>query len=578
MTVGSGDRVDRRPEGRWSDLSIGIVLVLTAGVAHFWYFREMGLYEDDFTHIGFGMARSWTTALDAILWALRTWPQGRPLHFSAPPLLTFIAMQSGGLSTLYLMGWAVLSLNVVLFYLFLRRVGVPIFALVGALVFVLFPPDTTHPFLTHAIAIQPSLTFLILAMFLYLSRWRWLSYFVILGALWMYESTFLPFLVVPLLAVPRGKHKAREMLVHVVICGAIIAGTFVVRRVLGDERVEDLPSLIRLVAYTAGGMFVGPLTSIYLSAFRVGTALRGMDATLALVALAFGTIFFVLMRRLPVRPFPTVYGLEPVYQWGELTCTIGKRWSERLAISGALLPSAGILMIVVAYGFSFFHFPPVFTQGRLTSVHIAAAVGAAFLFGWIATVIVSAFGTRWRVLATAGVALVLASWVIYGLLIQQDMRATWQQQKLYWSQVLPLVKDATDDTLVLVMQAGEPPSKFIYSQSFADSLVLDKIFALSGREEQRRTRLFYVAPGWTKSLVRDGDKLLVNVRTKGDYYEATEDLASKQIILLERQGDVVTRHEGTQMVQGIELKIKPRVSDATAQIANQPLYQLLSIK
>ncbi len=46
--------------------------------------------------------------------------------------------------------------------------------LVAALMFLLFPADTTRPFLCHAHILQPSLTFALVAAHLFLCRSRWL--------------------------------------------------------------------------------------------------------------------------------------------------------------------------------------------------------------------------------------------------------------------------------------------------------------------------------------------------------------------------------------------------------------------
>ena len=171
------------------------LLFLVIWIAHFSLSYSFGLYEDDYSHIS-----PWMTSEPSILMSIlavnfTVWPQGRPLHFSFPKLFGYLGFQAAGLQGIYVIAAIILTLNAFLFYLLLKRVGSDTFALLGGLAFCLFPADTTRAFLTHAIGYQPSFTFLLIALHLYFSDLRKVSYVVILGALLTFEAGLAAFLV-----------------------------------------------------------------------------------------------------------------------------------------------------------------------------------------------------------------------------------------------------------------------------------------------------------------------------------------------------------------------------------------------
>lgn len=155
------------------------VLVLTVWVAHFFYFRQFGLYEDDYAIVSPAIGWSLSQFLENTANVCWVWPQGRPLNFLLPSLASYIGTQLGGLHVTYLLAYAIVSLNAILFYFLLQRISSQAVALIGAFAFSLFPADTTHIFLTHAFHLQTSMTFLLVASLCYLSGQRILSYVLI---------------------------------------------------------------------------------------------------------------------------------------------------------------------------------------------------------------------------------------------------------------------------------------------------------------------------------------------------------------------------------------------------------------
>lgn len=184
----------------------GAALALSAALvwlAQFHHFRDFGLYEDDYWFISEAMGKGPDYLASRFVTAFTTLPQGRPFGFFLPDLLSFVGDKLGGLAGIYLVGFAVVSLNTCLCYTLLRT-RVPLApAAVGAAVFCLFPADTTRILLTHDFQLQPSLTFALLSALAYTAGKRPLAYVVGAGSLLAYESGFLALLALPLFTARR---------------------------------------------------------------------------------------------------------------------------------------------------------------------------------------------------------------------------------------------------------------------------------------------------------------------------------------------------------------------------------------
>ncbi len=129
--------------------------------AHFWMSASFGLYEDDFTLIPSSMVASPVGILRAVgeqLIGLKG--HARPLQGASVLLLSYTGWHFDGLVGIYVVGFLLTGANALLFYGLLRRIGGDLFATLGSIAYVLYPADTTHPYLSHALGLQPSLTIL----------------------------------------------------------------------------------------------------------------------------------------------------------------------------------------------------------------------------------------------------------------------------------------------------------------------------------------------------------------------------------------------------------------------------------
>jgi hypothetical protein len=128
-------------------LTIVAVLPLTIWVAHFFYFRHFGFYEDDYALVSPAFGWSLTELRDHTVMVFLTCTQGRPLNFFLPQFFSFIATQLGGVHVAYLIAFSVGTVNAFLVYILLKKLNSEIIAVTATLTFCLFfRPYNAHLF------------------------------------------------------------------------------------------------------------------------------------------------------------------------------------------------------------------------------------------------------------------------------------------------------------------------------------------------------------------------------------------------------------------------------------------------
>ncbi|MBV9598421.1 MAG: hypothetical protein JOZ87_16360 [Chloroflexi bacterium] len=512
---------------RYESVAALALIAALAWLAQFHHFRDFGLYEDDYWFISEAMGKNVDYLQHRFVTAFTTLPQGRPLGFFLPDLLSFVGDKLGGLSGIYLVGFAVVTLNTFLCYRLLRT-RVPIApAVVGASVFCLFPSDTTKILLTHDFQLQPSLTFALLSGLAYASGRKPLAYVVSVGALLSYENGFLALFALPLFTARCWDRRlVRELITHVLILVAIVAGVVVVRYFVGEGRATSsvgnvgavLPplfgSLVLGPARSLAGMFYGPLKAV--PTWDLETIVASLIGFLG---------FGLLLWRAP-RP-------------------------KREVRQALQVTMAGAAMLVVGYALAFTHYPPNALVGRGTSVHLGATLGMSVLATGIAWLLLG-----WR----PGVAIALISGYLalavgYYVTIERDFVRSWQLQREFWQQVQACCSDLQDGTVLLYTLSSAEEPTFIFTNSWADPLILGETFAFPSTWSEP-PRLFSLTE-WQDRVQADGGQLDWWVPA-ASWDEHWETLPQDNVILLTRAADgTLTRATGTIDVPGGALRLKP---------------------
>jgi hypothetical protein len=496
-------------------------------IAQFHHFRDFGLYEDDYWFISQAMGKDLSYLLGRLVRAFTSLPQGRPFGFFLPDLFSFIGDKLGGLAAIYVLGFAIVTLNTFLCYRLLR-VRVPVGpAAVGAAVFCLFPADTTKILLTHDFQLQPSLTFALLAALTYAAGRRPLAYLLSAGALLSYESGFLALFALPLFVRAWDRSTLRTLALHVLTLIGLLIVVVLLRVAVGEGRAtESTGGVTAILPMLLGSLVLGPARSLAAMVYGPLRAIPTWDTEtriLALVALI-GCGVVVLSAQRAMRNAPR----REVLQIG----------------------AAGLAMLVLGYGLAFTHFPPNAVVGRGTSVHLGATLGMSVIAAAVAWLLLA---LRPRI-AMAAIACYLAVAVGYYVTIERDFMRSWQLQRAFWQDVVACCSDLQDGTVLLyeLNPADEPT--FIFTNSWADPLILGETLAFPPGWSNP-PRLFGLTQ-WLDRVYPDGDHLVWRV-PGATWEEHWEVLPQNNVILLRRAPDGgLTRITGTVDVAGQSLALK----------------------
>ncbi len=539
-------------------------LVVLTGFAHFLHARGFGLYEDDYHYIANYLDADLTMIGDLAARALLEWPQGRPLQSIVPPLLTVLLFPLGGLLPLYAAAFAITAVSVVLFHrLAVRVTASALTALIGAVMFGLFPADTTHPFLMHALVLRPALVCALGASLLYIQGRRWPSYLLAFVGLTLYETPILVFLGAPCLmlahATPSGR---RELLRHGAVCALLIAITIALRWFNGEERLAAAHGeLIEILARLPEQMLFGAGVSLRQMTYGPVKRLGGWDAMSLLLivpaALLFYSKFGHVLKHDTSGPASSSDGCN---RRDLPSCNAG---SSPWPLTGACL-----LLLLLAYLLSFTH-QPWFIYGRLTSVHLAASVGGSLLFAMLAVRALCWAPTEWVRRAVLGIlALHFAILLGYRHTIQNDFVRSWQLQRWYWSNLVAQTPDLIDATVVLVDGTAMPMTRYIRTNSWCDPLLLPLLFRIPADWRNAPVAL----PLFQETrLEQQHDVLGAYFADLPGWYPLTPG----NVVLLRREGGRLRRDQQPEAhIQGFTVPLRSS-GDNNKGLETRPLYRLL---
>jgi hypothetical protein len=547
-------------------------LALTIWVAHYINFQYLGLYEDDYAYISPPFGWTLSDLIQNIISFFRGWPQGRPIGFFLGTTLPYIGARIGGLQVIYVMGFFVVTLNAFLFYKLLKKVSSETIATIGALIFCLFPADTTHSFLMHDFGLQTAITFFLVASLCYLSGKSVWAYVLILLSLLTYESPFFVFFAIPLLVNKWDQTLTRKIIRNGAILLGIILAVGIIRFFLGESRVMGTNLLgFNTIYKIVSGMVIGPATSLFLFVYGpVHTLLhwnRELWGVLAACLVAFAVVFPRLIKIETLER-----KVDRLFTFRSRVFTFSIASQIPVSYSNVVkLFLTGLIMLCLAYTASFTHYPPTATFGRVTSVHLAAAIGGSIIFACICSVLLAISNEyRFKKIVLMVLVLYFSLVVSYRYSIQLDFKQAWLNQRSFWTNVIETSPDVTDGTIIFVLNHDLPQTRYIQSNSWADPIMLMQIYAFS-KDWKTPPRLF-VVQNLDDTLIPDGDHFKWNVPT-ATWLSHWEVLPKSNTILLEMDNGKLIRRFGSININGLNLELKPLLPSST--LEKGFLYDLL---
>src|SRR5258708_7246894 len=402
--------------------------MLVTFVAHFVFFPLFGIYDDDYilTLPTMGWSSHDVTRALANAWIHPT--MARPLNHFLRGFFFFFTVHNGHLAQGFLLSWVLVSANGILLFLLIRRILPHAPALIGSLIFVLFPLDTSRQILMIQTDLLVPIFLLLVCFHLYLSDRHLAAYALIAVSLIDLESLFPTFLAAPVLAsgltgIHSWKSFFKKLLIHALILG-VLFGLFVLGRLaLGEERARDVSSK---PGDTIGRMVrlgtEGPWHGLEALVLRPLDGALHCDARLlpyVLFAIAVGVLGLSLRSRRDHRE--TEVSSPP-------SVSVQRRAALSVFVGGLLVWSLSYVLWVPDD-----YFPPVGNIGRETCTHAAAAVGAGLVAAGIAVWLGSFSFIPKRALALA-FSLYCGALVAFGVQIQlSENVASWNQTKKFWS-------------------------------------------------------------------------------------------------------------------------------------------------
>lgn len=551
----------------WGAVSVVIAL------AHFALAPRMGIYEDDHWLIGTPMCEWGASDLwDATKETVVIYRHGRPLHCGLGFALSYLGTHLGGLTGAYALAAVVWSVNAGLCLALLWRPYGRVAATVAALMFVLVPADTTHSLLHTAFYVHTSVTFLLLSGNTYARGRPILSVFFAALTLLTYETCFLPALAWPLLFPSPTRSVWRRCLTHGVALGVVLVLAVAVRMAFGEERtagaMTDKSAALKKVKTLA---VAGPKAALRTFVTRpvwAAKTLRSSEGfgrpgpgrrTVALLAAGAGlaALMGLVVAYRASRPVKATEGVGPA--------SAAPPGAECLCF-GRLI-AAGALMAVLGYVAALNREPQVIV-GRMSSVHIASALGWGLFFGGLSIGV-----CRLLAFARAGWLFPPAFAVYVCLLagfhacVQREYIRAWAAQGEFWRDVAAECPDVRAGTVILYPLV-KPATAMVHNQEWADHLVFPHLFAVPpGWSAPPRVfpvgHLTWGVPpdykgyNWNE-VEREGDKLYWN-----HWGGVRAPLEPGNVILLRYTPEGrFERVTGTVTMAGVDLPLKPREGPA----------------
>ena len=560
-----------------------ILIALSTFISHFLFFRDFGLYEDDYYNIPPYFNLSFSSLFEIIKVSTVNWLQGRPLSFM-PYFFTMIGFKAGGISGLYAIAFIINTVNSFLVYLIIKKVlsNSELFALSGAVLFCLFPSDTTKTLLIHSFLYQMSMMFFLSATLIYIKGFKKISYAVIILSLLSYEPAFILFFAVPFLNTDKDKPDKKSILIHFSIMTLILFFSYFYRKFAGETRVDDLSSNIGEYIFKSGvSMLSAPLINFYLFLRAPLIPVLNFDIFILIVVAILFTILFIVFRRLNSDDSEksSDFTINLIHKRISLKLNLS---SSRKFIRSLILFPVSLLFICIAYALSFTHYPPTAVTGRLTSVHLAASFGGSLFFASLLSVIYEMFSkTGKRNIFVLLISLYLSLLAGYGIVIQKDFTGSWKNQKNFWTEVIKICPDIIDGTLIILENNGKqklPYTNYILSNSWADPIILQRIFKFP-EEWINPPRLFVLNNGLESRVKIENDTLKWKVpeSTTFSHWETLPD--SNFILLSVNERKEIIRTDS----QFVSLKcknffLKPKTQSMIQNYDKSILYDLLIMK
>jgi hypothetical protein len=311
-------------------------------------------------------------------------------------------------------------------------------------------------------------------------------------------------------------------------------------------------------------MVQGPLVSLGTFVLRPVQALQSLNPEITLAILVVFVVLALVLWRLAV---PSTLGLSALWQQIHVHESLQEpvKMLGRMAVTGTAL-------LILAY-------PLTFTvrayaiSGRDTRVHAAGAAGAAIIVGCAAYFLLMLAHGRWRWVVNLLLAFFFALMAGYGIVIQNDYVRAWQLQRQFWAELLPLISDAGDGTVILVDRVALTDTRQIGANYWNLPRVLMQLYEFPAGMQSVPV-VHRLETAWENSLLGADGLVHVNASTTYSVPDFYGDFAPEQVILIQAENGHLVRRE-TITLKGKEYHLKPISNPSLPRLPHGFLYNML---
>jgi hypothetical protein len=552
----------------------GAALLLVAWVANFFWMSRFGLYEDDWFVIGvpwseWNLSIFWTVLRAETLTMAGTY--GRPLTFAISHTLSFFLCRLGGGPFLaYAAAFLLLAANVRLLHALALRLAPRPAAVLAALLFALWPPDTTRPWVHVAFSVQSALLFLLLGAHAWLSRRAALCWLMALLALLTYEACALPFLGLPLLTAPWDRRWLARAALNAAVVAGLVAGSLALRAGASDARAGDMLGDRRAAAAKAAdNAWRGPWAAAKAAVERPLFALRKLadrahfnDAGVRRRDLAFALLLGVA---------GLAYVLARALRADGADGPGGQAAVARLFLGGLALASLAYAPLVIR--------DVEVVEGRMSSAHTPGSVGgslaaAALLYaGWAALRAV-----RLAALAPVALGAYLSVLLGYGLATQAAYARAAVDQAAFWRTVLAQCPDLDDGTIVIFPSVYRQPGELVEGVTIWPTYLIPRLLVEFPPHWKQPPRVYSLHGGPVDKLEwhfhAEGGALYFD-HVFASFAGPQGPLPPGNVILFEEVGGRLVRRTGTVEIKGVKLALKEAGPDVLSRLGKRRAYHWL---
>ncbi len=481
-------------------------------ISHYFQFLEFGLYEDDYavtSYLGYNWNEVWFHIINSVV------DFQRPVGFMVITLIPYLSSKFGGLHLLHLTGFFIVWINACLIYYFIGLKFDKRLALVGAVIYILFPALTIRGWLMHTTHMQPTITYLMVALILYFKNKKILSYTVISLSLMTYELGVLPFFLAPLYSNFWNRSLIQKIITHSLILCSMMALIMIIRSSIqgpGDADIKIfLENPLEIIRRAFFSTIIGPITSI--KSFAIGPLIVAKD---------------ILKGQSNLSNFSNLLAIIPIFtflSWIFLQLFAITQATDpnknSLKIQSLKMITLGFITLSFSYLMAFTHYPPKELFGTGTSIHTGAAFAWALLAPGILGLIFSQIqNINVKRIICIGFSAYLSLLVVFHISIQSTYVKSAKIQSEFWNAVVDLCPDLSEGTVIFYDRNDITEQDAITTFSWAISVTLEQIYQFPA-EWKTPPRVFPVPKNNEIHLKKDSIDWIVPTARWWAYWDNT---------------------------------------------------------